>query len=332
MIKFSIIIPVYNRPEEIVELLDSLTMQSRRDESEVIVVDDGSTLRCEENIEIFKKQLDLRYFYQENKGPGLARNEGARQARGEYLIFLDSDCVLPSDYLANTEKHLALKPLACFGGPDKAHKFFTPIQKAISYSMTSIFTTGGIRGGKKKMDKFYPRSFNLGVRKDVFDEIGGFCDMRYGEDIDFSMNVVEHGYEIGLIDETFVYHKRRNTFRSFYKQVFSSGTARIELAMRHKGALKLVHILPSMFVVGLPITIVLGIFVHWAFFLVFPAYWLLIFAHASKETRSPYVGLLSVIASTIQLGGYGLGFITASFIKLFNRKKRYVAFKKTFYN
>lgn len=165
MKKFSIIIPVYNRPEEIVELLDSLTMQSRRSETEVIIVDDGSTRTCEQEIEVFRKQLELKYIYQENKGPGMARNEGARHADGEYLIFLDSDCVLPSDYLANTEEHLSKSPLACFGGPDKAHIFFTPIQKAISYSMTSIFTTGGIRGGKKKMDKFYPRSFNLGVKK-----------------------------------------------------------------------------------------------------------------------------------------------------------------------
>lgn len=332
MIKFSIIIPVYNRPEEIVELLDSLTMQSRREESEVIVVDDGSTRRCENDIDIFKNQIKIIYIYQDNKGPGLARNEGARHAEGQYLIFLDSDCVLPSDYLSNTEKHLEKSPLACFGGPDKAHKFFTPIQKAISYSMTSIFTTGGIRGGKKKMDKFYPRSFNLGVRKDVFEEIGGFSDMRYGEDIDFSMNVAEHGYSIGLISETFVYHKRRNTFKSFYKQVFSSGTARIELAYRHKGALKLVHLLPTIFTLGIPISILLGIFIHWIFFAIYPIYWIIIFIHSCKETQSPKVGMLSIIASTIQLGGYGLGFLTALIIKIFNHKKRYVAFKKTFYN
>lgn len=332
MVKYSIIIPVYNRPEEIVELLDSLTMQSCRDEIEVIVVDDGSVRKCEQEIEIFHKQIDLKYIYQENKGPGMARNEGARHAEGKYLIFLDSDCVLPSDYLANTEEHLSKSPLACFGGPDKAHKFFTPIQKAISYSMTSLFTTGGIRGGKKKIDKFYPRSFNLGVRKDIFEEIGGFSDMRYGEDIDFSMNVVEHGYEIGLIGETFVYHKRRNTFKSFYKQVFSSGTARIEIASRHKGAIKLVHILPTLFVLGLPISIILGLFVHWIFYLIYPFYWLLIFIHSLKETRSVYVGFLSVVASTIQLVGYGLGFLTALFIKIFNKKKRYVAFKKSFYN
>lgn len=331
MVRFSIIIPAYNRPEEVVELLDSLTMQSLKNDIEAIVVEDGSTLTCEKEIEPFMKQIDLKYIYQENKGPGPARNKGAQEAQGEYLIFLDSDCVLPSDYLANTIAHLDNSPLDCFGGPDKAHMFFSPIQKAISYSMTSLFTTGGIRGGNKKMDKFYPRSFNLGVRKSVFDKVGGFSDMRYGEDIDFSMNVLEHGYKIGLINETFVYHKRRNTFKSFFKQVFSSGTARIELASRHKNALKLVHILPTLFVLGIPTTILLGIFVHAMFYFAVPLYMLLLFVDSTIETKSLKVALLSTIAGLIQITGYGLGFLTALFYKIMRRNKKYVAFKKTFY-
>lgn len=331
MARFSIIIPVYNRPEEAVELLDSLTMQSLKNDIEVIVIEDGSTVKCETEIEPFKKQLDLVYIYQENQGPGPARNNGAKIAKGEYLIFLDSDCVLPSDYLANTIEHLDKAPLDCFGGPDRAHKFFSPIQKAISYSMTSIFTTGGIRGGKKKMDKFYPRSFNLGVKKSVFDKVGGFSDMRYGEDIDFSMNVLEKGYNIGLINETFVYHKRRSTFKSFFKQVFSSGTARIELASRHKNALKLVHLLPMFFVLSIPVTILLGIFLHPAFYFVIPLYLALVFIDATIETRSIRVAILSIVSSVIQICGYGLGFMTALFYKVVNKNKRYVAFKKTFY-
>lgn len=331
MVRFSIIIPVYNRPEEVVELLDSLTMQSLKNDIEAIVVEDGSTLTCEDEIETFKKQIKLKYIYQDNKGPGLARNEGVKHAEGEYLIFLDSDCVLPSDYLANTITHLEKTPLDCFGGPDKAHKFFSSIQKAISYSMTSIFTTGGIRGGKKKMDKFYPRSFNLGVKKEVFDIVGGFSDMRYGEDIDFSMNVVEHGYKVGLIHETFVYHKRRNTFKSFFKQVFSSGTARVELSSRHKGALKLVHLLPMFFVIGVPISIILGIFAHWIFYLALPTYMLVVLTDSTIKTRSLRVGILSVLASLIQITGYGLGFLTALFYKVTRKNKKYVAFKKTFY-
>lgn len=332
MVKFSVIIPVYNRPEEVVELIDSLTMQSLKNEMEVIVIEDGSRLKCEKEIERYHKQLNIKYIYQENQGPGPARNNAAKLAEGQYLIFFDSDCVLPSDYLVKTFKFLESKPLACFGGPDKAHKFFTPIQKAISYSMTSIFTTGGIRGGKKKLDKFYPRSFNLGVRRDIFDEIGGFSDMRYGEDIDFSMKVYENGHDIGLIDDTFVYHKRRNTFKSFFKQVFSSGTARVELASRHKGALKFVHLLPTAFVLGFPISILLGIFVHWAFILIFPLYFLIVFCHAWHVTHSLKVGLLSIITSLIQVGGYGLGFLVGLWMKLFHHNKRYVAFKKTFYN
>lgn len=331
MTKLSVIIPVYNRPEEIVELLDSLTMQPLKNEIEVIVVDDGSSQPCESEIEHFKKQLNLKYIYQQNAGPGIARNNGAKIAEGEYVIFFDSDCVLPSDYLTKTFEHLAHEPLDCFGGPDKAHKFFTPIQKAISYSMTSILTTGGIRGGKKKMDKFYPRSFNLGVRRDVFEELGGFSDMRYGEDIDFSMKVHENGYKLGLIDETFVYHKRRNTFKSFFKQVFSSGTARIELAIRHKGAIKLVHVLPSMFVTGVPMSIILGIFIHPIFFWALPAYMCLLACHSLYETGSLRVALLSAVAGIIQVGGYGLGFLTALWIKMFNKDKKYVAFRKTFY-
>jgi len=331
MARISVIIPVYNRPDEVVELLDSLTMQALKSEIEVIVIDDGSENSCEDEIEPFKKQLDLKYVYQENQGPGPARNNGAKMASGEYLVFLDSDCVLPSDYLKKTIEHLDRQPFDCFGGPDKAHKFFTPIQKAISYSMTSLFTTGGIRGGNKKMDKFYPRSFNLGVRKSVFDQINGFCDMRYGEDVDFSMRVVENGYTVGLIDDTFVYHKRRNTFKSFFKQVYSSGTARIELASRHKGAMKLVHILPALFVIGIPISIILGITVHYAFALCLPFWLAVITIDATLSTESIKVGILSAISGLIQICGYGIGFIVALGIKIFNRNKKYVAFKNTFY-
>lgn len=331
MTRISVIIPVYNRPEEIVELLDSLTMQALKKEIEVIIVEDGSANKCDEEIKHFERQLNLKYIYQENMGPGMARNTGAKVAEGEYLIFLDSDCILPSDYLKNTFEFLEKKPYDCFGGPDKAHKFFTRVQKAISYSMTSFLTTGGIRGGKKKIDKFYPRSFNLGVRKTVFDEIGGFSNMRYGEDVDFSMNVVEHGYKVGLVEDTFVYHKRRNTFWSFYKQVFASGTARIELAQRHKGALKIVHMLPALFAIGIPVSFILGHFVHKVFYYCLPLYITLLFLDSLRETKSLRVALLSILAGLIQVTGYGLGFITGAWMKAI-KKSGYVAFKKSFYN
>ncbi len=332
MKKFSVIVPVYNRPEEIVELLDSLTIQAPHAPFEVIVIEDGSAQTCEAEIEPYRSQLDLKYIKQENQGPGQARNNGARQAEGEYLLFFDSDCVIPSEYLATIEQALQSDDLDCFGGPDRAHKFFSPMQKAISFSMTSLFTTGGIRGGKKKMDRFYPRSYNLGVKHTVFDEVGGFSNMRYGEDIDFSMNVLEHGYRIGLIDSTFVYHKRRTNLRSFYKQVFSSGTARINIASRHKGALKLVHLLPALFTLGIPVVILLAIFVHWSLPLIYVLYALLLAIESYKQFRNVRVALLSIAAGFTQLVGYGLGFITAAFIRLTHGKQNdYVAFRQTFY-
>ncbi len=332
MIKFSVIIPVYNRPEEIVELLDSLTMQSIKTEMEVIVVEDGSSRTCRSEVEQFTKQLTIKYIYQENAGPGLARNHGAEYARGEYMLFFDSDCVIPSDYFVNTLEFLSSNDLDCFGGPDRAHAFFTSVQKAISYSMTSLLTTGGIRGGRKKLDKFYPRSFNLGVKSDVFRALGGFSDMRYGEDLDFSMNAIEHGYKVGLITDTFVYHKRRNTFCSFYKQVFSSGSARVELTRRHPGTLKLVHVLPSFFAVGVPVLLMLSaVLSGW---LALPvALWVaVILVHSWMTTKSLSVAMLSVVASFIQIMGYGYGFITTLLFKLRHRNSNYVAFRKTFYN
>ncbi len=212
-------------------------------------------------------------------------------------------------------------------------KYLSPIQQAISFSMTSLFTTGGIRGGKKKMDKFYPRSFNLGVEKRIFDEVGGFSDMRYGEDVDFSMSVAERGYKIGLIDSTFVYHKRRSTLYSFYKQVFSSGTARPYLAARHGGALKLVHCLPAFFVLSIPVVILLAIFVHWSFLLVYVLYALWLFIDSYVQTRSFKVALYSIATGYTQIVGYGLGFITSSLIKLrYGKNARYVAFRQTFYS
>ncbi len=332
MIKYSIVIAVYNRPEEVVELLESLTMQSLKAEMEVIIVEDGSQVTCAKEIDIFRRQIDIKYIVQENQGPGRARNNGAAIAQGEYLLFFDSDCVLPSNYLAIADERLKRESFACFGGPDRAHKFFTRIQKAISYSMTSFFTTGGIRGGRKKVDRFYPRSFNLGVKKSVFDEVGGFSDMRYGEDIDFSMKVYERGYVVGLMEDNFVYHKRRNTFRSFFKQVFSSGTARIDIASRHSKAIKPVHVAPALFVLGVPCVAVLCALCSWRFALIYILYLLLIAADAYRETRSVRVGLLSVVAAVIQIGGYGLGFLTAMVLHVTKRKRDYVAFRRTFYN
>ena len=237
--KYSVIVPVYNRPDEVAELLESLAAQSSGD-FEVIIVEDGSTVECRDVCRSYEDRLDLKYFAKPNSGPGQSRNYGAERASGDYLLVVDSDVVLPHDYIKAVDEALAsgsndTTPIAAFGGPDAAHPAFTPVQKAISYSMTSFFTTGGIRGGKKKLDKFYPRSFNMGIRADVYRQLGGFTRMRFGEDIDFSYRIVEAGYEPQLFPGAWVWHKRRTDFRKFWRQVYNSGIARINLEKRHPG-------------------------------------------------------------------------------------------------
>jgi glycosyltransferase involved in cell wall biosynthesis len=210
--KYSFIVPVYNRPEEVDELLQSMTTLTLQD-FEVIIVEDGSSIPCLDVCNKYDGKLDIHYYNKPNSGPGLSRNYGAERASGEYIIILDSDVVLPEGYLEAVDNELNREPVDAFGGPDKAHESFTDIQKAISYSMTSFFTTGGIRGGKKKLDKFYPRSFNMGIRRDVFRQMKGFSNMRFGEDIDFSIRIFKEGHSCRLFPEAWVWHKRRTDFR-----------------------------------------------------------------------------------------------------------------------
>lgn len=316
--KYSFIIPVFNRPDEVDELLQSLEGQTIKD-FEVILVEDGSNDRCEAVAAKFSDRLDIHYFFKENGGPGPARNYGAERASGEYLLILDSDCVLPEGYLQAIEDELGQAPADAFGGPDRAHESFTDLQKAINYSMTSFFTTGGIRGGKKKMDRFYPRSFNMGVRKDLYEKLGGFSGMRFGEDIDFSIRIFESGASCRLFPEAFVWHKRRTDFRKFFRQVHNSGIARINLEKRHPGTLKLVHLLPAAFTVSC-MTIVIPIF-----------YSLVIFCDSTLRNRSLHIGILSVPAAFIQLTGYGTGFIRAWWRRCVLGKPEFEAYRKTFY-
>ena len=236
--RYSVIIPVYNRPDEVDELLQSLTRQSFKD-FEVIIVEDGSSVPCKNVADRYQDILNIRYYSKPNSGPGQTRNYGAERSRGEYLIILDSDCILPEDYFQEVEKELQETPADAFGGPDRAHASFTDVQKAINYSMTSFFTTGGIRGGKKKMDKFYPRSFNMGVRREVYEALGGFSRMRFGEDIDFSIRIFKGGYRCRLFPGAWVYHKRRTDLKKFFKQVHNSGIARINLYKKHPDSLKI---------------------------------------------------------------------------------------------
>ena len=382
--RYSVIVPVFNRPDEVDELLDSLTRQTVKD-FEVIIVEDGSTKTCKDVCEKYASILDLHYYFKENSGPGQSRNYGAERSKGEYLLILDSDVVLPDRYIENLELRIENydmlqgmntndmqgnhaqgtndgmqgnhnsqfstlnSQLAAFGGPDAAHPSFTPTQKAISYSMTSFFTTGGIRGGKKKLDKFYPRSFNMGIRRDVYMQLGGFTKMRFGEDIDFSYRICEAGYVPQLIPEAWVWDKRRPDFRKFFRQVYNSGIARINLEKRHPGTMKLVHLLPAAFTIGVTILILIAAFGRimmvygnaedfrsW-YYLVVAAlaplllYSLLIFADSSLKNHSMKVGALSVPAAFIQLMGYGTGFLVSWWKRCVLGEDEFHAFEKNFY-
>ena len=393
MVKYSFIVPVFNRPDEVDELLRSMCQQTMKD-FEVIIVEDGSKNPCKEVCDKYAGTLDLHYYYKENSGPGQSRNYGAERAQGEWLIVLDSDVVLPNGYLAAVDDslecivdsydyHAGTAPDSCeglnlqgnhnyplstihcdaWGGPDAAHPDFTPVQKAISYSMTSFFTTGGIRGGSKKkaLDKFYPRSYNMGIRREVYQELGGFSKMRFGEDIDFSYRIVEAGYKTALLPEAWVWHKRRTDFKKFFRQVYNSGIARINLEKRHPGTLKLVHLLPTVFtvgVIGLLLLFLLGVALYctgeWldanglrptdnmhqgvGFALCVLAlipiiiYCTIIFLDSSIRNRSLWVGLLSVPAAFTQRMGYGLGFIESWWKRCVLKKDEFQAFEKNFYS
>lgn len=329
--KYSFIIPVYNRPDEVDELLQSMTRQTLTD-FEVIVVEDGSVHDCKNVCDSYAGRLDLHYYMKENSGPGQSRNYGAERARGEYLIILDSDVVLPDGYLQSVDDELKARPADAFGGPDCAHPSFTPTQKAISYSMTSFFTTGGIRGGKKKMDKFYPRSFNMGIRRDVYMALGGFSRMRFGEDIDFSIRIFKTGHACRLFPGAWVWHKRRTDFRKFFRQVYNSGIARINLYKKYPESLKIVHLMPAAFTAGTTLLVVLAAVMYQPLWLApIVLYALMILTDSSLQNRSLRIGLLSVAAAFVQLTGYGLGFFNAWWKRCVRGGNEFSAFDKTFY-
>ena len=341
--KYSIIVPVYNRPDEVDELLQSLCDQKAKD-FEVLIVEDGSQRDCKAIVEKYHDRLDVKYFMKENSGPGQSRNYGAERANGEWLIVLDSDVVLPEGYLEAVEKSLTshLSPLTseivAFGGPDAAHPSFTPVQKAISYSMTSFFTTGGIRGSSPQsggargaLDKFYPRSFNMGIRRDVYLQLGGFTKMRFGEDIDFSYRIVEAGYRPRLFPDAWVWHKRRTDFRKFFRQVYNSGIARINLEKHHPGTLKLVHLLPMVFTLGVIGCLLLAPFCYGLTLLPLVLYCLLILVDSTLQNKSLQVGLLSIPAAFTQLMGYGFGFIESWWKRCVLKQDEFTAFEKNFY-
>lgn len=327
---FSIIIPLYNRPDELDELLASLCEQTNQ-QFEVVIVEDGSTLKSDAIVEKYRNKLDLTYFEKPNSGPGLSRNAGAERAKYDYLVFFDSDCIIPSQYIETVSTSLNERYVDAYGGPDAALPTFTTLQKAINYAMTSFFTTGGIRGGKKSLEKFNPRSFNLGVSKKAFEAIGGYGSMRFGEDIDFSLRLLENGFQTRLIPGAFVYHKRRSTFRQFFKQVFNSGIARINLHLAHPGSLKIVHLLPAFFVVGMASIFIVSILFPVA--LLFPlCYSLVVFIDSLAKNSQFGVAIKSVAAAWIQLIGYGTGFLSAIWKRIVLKKGEFKAFEKKFYD
>ena len=316
MPRFSVIIPVYNRIGEVSDLLESLLVQTSGD-FETIIVEDGSTEPCREVVEdAAARGLDVKYYYKGNEGRSIARNYGLERATGDYFVFLDSDCVIPPDYFCTLAAELdRRKDLDCFGGPDAAHESFTPTQKAINYSMTSFLTTGGIRGGKIKLEKFVPRTFNMGFSRRVYERVGGFREM-FSEDIDMSTRIRKAGFNIGLIRETPVWHKRRVDLKKFFRQVYVFGMSRITLKLLYPDSLKAVHLLPAAFVVGSLALILLGVFVSPWWLLPLGLYFLAVFIGAIIATRDLHVSALALPAAVIQLGGYGCGFIKAFVTKI----------------
>ncbi|MFY7826633.1 MAG: glycosyltransferase [Flectobacillus sp.] len=323
MRNYSIIIPVYNRPDELDELLACLTKQTYKI-FEVVVVEDGSAIKADKIVEKYHSELEIKYIQQQNTGQGFARNTGFKHATGDYFIILDSDALIEPNYLEIVEKQLNSNFLDLYGGPDRDHPNFTPIQKAISYSMTSLFTTGGIRGSKKNLGgTFHPRSFNMGMSKEVYRKTQGFIITRMGEDIEFSIRAISLGFKSGLIPEAFIYHKRRTSFIQFYKQLRFFGKARINISRFFPKELKLVHTFPMVFTLGL-FSIPLWWLVFKPFFYlaigIFALYTLLNFIDSTLKNKSIQVGLLSIIAVYVQLVGYGVGFITEGWKKLFEEK------------
>ncbi len=308
---YSIIVPLYNRPQEIKELLETLTLQTYT-QFEVLVIEDGSTKDAADIVNSFTDKLNIKYFLKPNEGQGFARNYAFKRAQGDYFIIFDSDCLIPEDYLQIVNDSLNKNWLDAYGGPDAAHPSFTPVQKAISYSMTSPFTTGGIRGNKKGIGQFHPRSFNMGISRQVWEKVGGFIITRLGEDIEYSIRIHSLGFKIGLIPDAKVYHKRRANFYQFYKQIHFFGRARINIYKFFPKGLKAVHFFPAIFTLGLLFTIITNL-LNWPIAVLcnitLGIIIMLIFFHAWWKNNSLKIAFLSVIASFIQLTAYGLGFM-----------------------
>lgn len=328
-LKFSVIVPVYNRPQETGELLDSLSRQEYKN-FEVIVVEDGSAEKSDSVAKDYASRINLQYFYKPNTGPGDSRNFGATKASGDYLVFFDSDCIIPSDYLRIVNQYLTVTPLDCYGGPDKAHKGFSTIQLAINYSMTSTLTTGGVRGHGKDSKGYQPRSFNMGITSAAFKKAGGFSDLHPGEDPDLVLRLKKLGLKTGLIPKAWVFHKRRTNLRSFARQVYKFGVARSILMKWHKeGNWK--FFVPSIALICLIIFLILGSFAPF-FWLFLPLIWLLIFVDALFRTHNLTASATAIITTTVQIVGYGWGFLKGFWFLHVEKRNEREVFESLFYN
>ena len=318
---FSLIIPVYNRPDEVDELLESLSQTDYNEIFEIVIVEDGSTIRCQDVAQKYGDKLDISYYYKENSGPGDSRNYGMKKARGDYFIIFDSDCIIPKEYLLEVDKALKQNYVDCFGGPDKALDSFSDIQKAINFAMTSFLTTGGIRGGSEKIDKFQPRSFNMGLSRKAFEASKGFGNIHPGEDPDLSIRLWNLGFETKLFPKAFVYHKRRIDWDKFSVQVNKFGKARPILNSWYPKYNKITFFFPTFFLIGFILAIVLLIFNHDLLLKFYFGYFLVLFLVSTYQNKSLKIGYLSLIAVWKQFYGYGTGFLE-SFVKIIVLKQK----------
>lgn len=327
---FSFIIPVYNRPEETKELLESLAFQTQKD-FEVVIIEDGSTNTSEEVVKSFSSKLNIKYLFKNNTGPGDSRNYGMQRASGDYFIILDSDCILPKFYFKNAKKALNEDFVDCFGGSDNALSSFSDVQKAINYAMTSFFTTGGIRGGSEKLEKFQPRSFNMGISKKAFEASNGFGNIHPGEDPDLTIRLWKKGFKTRLISDAFVYHKRRIDWNKFYTQVNKFGKARPILDSWHPEYTKITFWFPTLFLLGMLISIMLIFFNIFLPVFALLVYFITLFIDSAIKNKSISVGLLSIVATFIQFYGYGKGFLLSTFKVKWLKQKPQEAFPELFF-
>jgi glycosyltransferase involved in cell wall biosynthesis len=328
---FSVIIPVYNRPDEIKELLESLVVSDYNKPYEIVIVEDGSTVNCSNEIENFKNKLNISYYFKENSGPGDSRNFGMKKSKGDYFIIFDSDCIIPKEYLTEVGNELTANYVDCFGGSDAALDSFSAIQKAINFAMTSFLTTGGIRGGSEKLTKFQPRSFNMGISKKAFEDSTGFGNIHPGEDPDLSIRLWKLGYETRLFPKAIVYHKRRINWDKFSVQVNKFGKARPILNSWYPEYSKITFYFPSLFIIGFSISIFLFLFGIEFPILCYLLYFGLIFIFSSIQNKSFKIGFLSVIAVIKQFFGYGRGFLESYFKIIINKQKPEIAFPELFF-